>query len=140
MADDHDQARREAEERLRTFLWREGAALRTPVDMGYVTLEEAIPLLLAAYARVMAEDPAAILRKAFEAGGPAPAEKRASDDEAQMLADVDAAKPRKKGSPRLAARTARRDERPHLRLAPPPDEAEAPEDVRGEDPTEPEPG
>lgn len=119
-SEEHAQARREAEERLRTFLWREGLALRAPVDMGYVTVDEAIPLLLAAYRRVLEDDPAATLRAAFEQGGPSPAERRAQEEEARILASVDAAKPlRKAAAAQRAAQQQTSHGWPPLRLAPP---------------------
>lgn len=120
----YEQARLEAEERVRTFLWHEGTALRLPVENGYVTLEEAVPVLIAAYRRVLEGSPEDVLREAFDAGGPAPAERRAEAVDALVQAAVEAAKPqRRRIVPDLLRKEQTRATRPLLRVAPDPDDA-----------------
>ena len=81
-----------AKARIRKFLWHEGSALRFPVEAGYVTADEAVAVVVAAFREVLAAAPESVLLAGLEEGGPSPEERAAALAEAKLQGALERAK------------------------------------------------
>jgi hypothetical protein len=127
--EDWSHARDAAADRMRAFLWREGVALRGPVEQGLVSRDDAVRVVLEGFRKAVGEDAEALIVEALLEGGPSPQERAAVEAEQRLSEEVEALRPKPRAKkPALApVRTPEDDapppaqegprERPHLRLA-----------------------